>query len=99
MFDEDRYFDIVIEYAKATPEDIVIRIEAFNRGPDAAPLQSCRTVVSQYLGLGARAGRPSRRSAAGRISPDGFSAWSTDDTGGHGPRDHPGRLSPGTRTL
>jgi Mannosylglycerate hydrolase MGH1-like glycoside hydrolase domain len=38
LFDQDRYFDIVIEYAKATPEDIVIRIEAFNRGPDAAGL-------------------------------------------------------------
>jgi serine/threonine protein kinase len=38
VFDEDRYFDIVIEYAKATPEDLCIRIEAFNRGPDAAPL-------------------------------------------------------------
>ena len=38
IFDEDRYFDVVIEYAKATPEDLVIRIEAFNRGPDAAPL-------------------------------------------------------------
>ncbi len=38
IFDEDRYFDVFIEYAKATPEDIVIRIEAFNRGPDAAPL-------------------------------------------------------------
>ncbi len=38
IFDQDRYFDIVIEYAKATPEDIVIRIEAFNRGPLAAPL-------------------------------------------------------------
>jgi hypothetical protein len=38
IFDEDRYFDIFIEYAKATPEDIVIRIEAFNRGPEPAPL-------------------------------------------------------------
>jgi hypothetical protein len=38
IFDEDRYFDIVVEYAKETPEDIVIRIEAFNRGPDPAPL-------------------------------------------------------------
>ena len=28
----------MIEYAKDTPEDLVIRIEAFNRGPDAAPL-------------------------------------------------------------
>src|SRR4051794_25766478 len=33
IFDEDRYFDIVIEYAKATTEDLCIRIEAINRGP------------------------------------------------------------------
>ena len=38
IFDEDRYFDIVIEYAKVNPEDLCIRIEAFNRGPEAAPL-------------------------------------------------------------
>ena len=38
IFDDDRYFDIVIEYAKADPEDLAIRIEALNRGPDAAPL-------------------------------------------------------------
>jgi hypothetical protein len=38
VFDEDRYFDIFIEYAKASPEDICVRIEAFNRGPDPAPL-------------------------------------------------------------
>jgi Mannosylglycerate hydrolase MGH1-like glycoside hydrolase domain len=38
VFDEDRYFDVFVEYAKAAPEDICIRIEAFNRGPDAAEL-------------------------------------------------------------
>lgn len=38
IFNQNRYFDIVIEYAKVTPEDICIRIEAFNRGPDPAPL-------------------------------------------------------------
>ncbi|MBI3822750.1 MAG: glucosidase [Planctomycetes bacterium] len=38
IFDDGRYFDIVIEYAKADPEDLCIRIEAFNRGPDPAPL-------------------------------------------------------------
>jgi hypothetical protein len=38
IFDEDRYFDIQVEYAKASPEDICIRVEAFNRGPDDAPL-------------------------------------------------------------
>jgi hypothetical protein len=38
LFDDDRYFDVFVEYAKAGPEDIAIRIEAFNRGPSAAPL-------------------------------------------------------------
>ena len=38
VFDGGRYFDIVIEYAKATPEDLCIRIEAFNRGPEPAEL-------------------------------------------------------------
>jgi hypothetical protein len=38
VFDEDRYFDIFIEYAKADPEDLLVRIEAVNRGPKPAPL-------------------------------------------------------------
>src|SRR5205814_7508329 len=33
-----RYFDVFVEYAKASPEDILIRITAVNRGPDAARL-------------------------------------------------------------
>jgi hypothetical protein len=38
IFDEDRYFDVFVEYGKASAEDLCIRIEAVNRGPDAAPL-------------------------------------------------------------
>ena len=38
IFDDDRYFDVFVEYAKASSEDICIRIEAFNRGPEAAEL-------------------------------------------------------------
>jgi len=38
VFNESRYFDIVVEYAKATTEDIAVRIEAINRGPAPAPL-------------------------------------------------------------
>jgi hypothetical protein len=38
IFDDDRYFDVFVEYAKASPEDIVIRVTAHNRGPEAAPL-------------------------------------------------------------
>ncbi len=38
IFDEDRYFDVFIEYAKEDIEDIVLRIRAVNRGPEAAPI-------------------------------------------------------------
>ncbi|MCC9605659.1 glucosidase [Blastopirellula sp. JC732] len=38
LFDEGRYFDVQVEYAKASSEDILIRVTISNRGPDAAPL-------------------------------------------------------------
>ena len=38
IFDEDRYFDVFIEYAKADMEDILIKITVHNRGKDAAAL-------------------------------------------------------------
>ncbi|HKV44800.1 MAG TPA: glucosidase [bacterium] len=44
VFAEDRYFDVVVEYAKADPEDILIRITATNRGPRAAPLHLLPTL-------------------------------------------------------
>jgi hypothetical protein len=44
IFDDDRYFDVFIEYAKAGAEDILIRIEAINRGPEAAKLHLLPTL-------------------------------------------------------
>ncbi len=38
IFDESRYFDIFVEYAKEGPEDLLIRIRAINRGPESASL-------------------------------------------------------------
>lgn len=38
VFDSDRYFDVLIEYAKADVEDILLRITVTNRGPQQAPL-------------------------------------------------------------
>ena len=38
VFDQDRYFDVFVEYAKASPEDILIRCTVHNRGPDSATL-------------------------------------------------------------
>jgi hypothetical protein len=37
-FAEDRYFDVFVEYAKAGTDDIAVRITAYNRGPEGAPL-------------------------------------------------------------
>lgn len=39
IFDDDRYFDVFLEYAKAAPEDILIRVSVHNRGPEAASLE------------------------------------------------------------
>ncbi|HEX7009911.1 MAG TPA: glucosidase [Phycisphaeraceae bacterium] len=44
VFDEHRYFDVVAEYAKARPNDILIRITLINRGPEAAPLHVLPTL-------------------------------------------------------
>lgn len=44
VFDDDRYFDVFVEYAKAGPEDILIRITAHNRGPEAARLRLLPTL-------------------------------------------------------
>src|SRR3954465_7320320 len=44
VFDYNRYFDVTIEYAKASTDDILIRISAANRGPEAAELHLLPTI-------------------------------------------------------
>ncbi len=44
VFDEDRYFDVFVEYAKDSPEDLLIRITVCNRGPDPAGLTVLPTI-------------------------------------------------------
>jgi hypothetical protein len=39
IFDDDRYFDIFVEYAKAGPDDVLMRVTVHNRGPEAATLR------------------------------------------------------------
>ena len=71
IFDEDRYFDVFIEYAKAGPEDICIRIEAINRGPEAADSAlAAAPLVPQHLGLDRSARRRTFHSAASRRKSD-----------------------------
>src|SRR5512147_2336296 len=44
VFAENRYFDVFVEYAKAGVDDVLIRIEVANRGPEAAGLRLLPTV-------------------------------------------------------
>ena len=44
VFQDGRYFDVFVEYAKSGPEDILVRITAVNRGPDAADLHLLPTL-------------------------------------------------------
>jgi hypothetical protein len=44
IFDEDRYFDVFVEYAKADPEDTLIRISVHNRGPETAQIHLLPTL-------------------------------------------------------
>jgi len=43
-FDDNRYFDVVVEYAKATPEDLLMQVTVHNRGPDEARLHVLPTL-------------------------------------------------------
>src|SRR5262245_28600219 len=44
VFDQNRYFDVFVEYAKESPEDILVQISVHNRGPEAAELHVLPTL-------------------------------------------------------
>src|SRR5262249_19594330 len=44
VFGDDRYFDVVVEYAKRGPEEILIQVRVHNRGGEAAPLHILPTI-------------------------------------------------------
>jgi hypothetical protein len=44
VFDDDRYFDVFVEYAKEGPEDVLVRVKVVNRGPEAARLRVLPTL-------------------------------------------------------
>ena len=49
IFDQDRYFDVFVEYAKASPEDVLIQISVYNRGPEPAALHVLPTMWFRNL--------------------------------------------------
>jgi Glycosyl hydrolase family 63 C-terminal domain len=65
VFDQDRYFDVFVEYAKASPEDILIQITVSNRGPEPASLQVLPTLwFRNTWSWGAEGPRPVLRQSA-----------------------------------
>jgi mannosylglycerate hydrolase MGH1-like protein len=75
IFGDDRYFDVFVEYAKASADDVLIRIEVANRGPEAARLHLLPTFWFRNVwswGLG------NRRSRMREGSGDGFAAIDSD---------------------
>ena len=62
VFDQDRYFDVFVEYAKGSPEDLLIQITVWNRGPEAAELHVLPTVwFRNRWSWGTGASRPELR--------------------------------------
>jgi hypothetical protein len=60
VFDRDRYFDVFVEYAKESPEDILIQISVYNRGPEPAELHVLPTLwFRNQWSWQAKAARPS----------------------------------------
>ena len=99
IFDEDRYFDIVIEYAKAGPEDICIRIEAFNRGPEPAPLHILPHLWFRNTWAWGRSAGPRADDHARARRATASSAWSTDDSDVEPPAQSPVDYRLGPRYL
>ena len=68
VFDDDRYFDVDVEYAKAAPEDLLVRITVHNRGPEPATLHLLPTLlVPQHLVVAGRRGaKPALHALADR---------------------------------
>jgi len=67
VFDDNRYFDVFVEYAKADVEDILIKITVANRGPEAANLRLLPTVwFRNTWSWGGSGTKPELREAASR---------------------------------
>jgi hypothetical protein len=76
IFDQGRYFDVVVEYAKNQPEDLLIRISVSNRGPDAAPIHLLPTLWFRNTWAW---GRDNRRPSISAKSSPGAKASTTQN--------------------
>ncbi|HUN82194.1 MAG TPA: glucosidase [Phycisphaerae bacterium] len=66
VFNENRYFDVFVEYAKESPDDLLIRIRICNRGPEAASLHLLPTIWFRNTWTDQPEPRPQLKRVAGR---------------------------------
>ena len=67
IFNENRYFDVFVEYAKASPDDLLIRITAANRGVHAAPLHLLPSLWFRNTWSWKKQKKPTMELALGKI--------------------------------
>ena len=65
VFDADQYFDVFVEYAKADPEDLLIKITVHNRAPQAADLWLLPTLWFRNTWATGQTSKPSMRQIDG----------------------------------
>jgi len=81
VFDQDRYFDVFVEYAKASPEDLLVQVTVANRGAEPATVHVLPTVwFRNTWSWGGDAPRPSLR-AGGRDDRDAAVALTHPELG------------------
>ncbi|MBO0910660.1 MAG: glucosidase [Acidobacteria bacterium] len=72
IFNDDRYFDVFVEYAKDTPEDLLIRISAHNRGPETARLHVLPTLWFRNTWI---TGEDKQKPILRQLAPGMIRAW------------------------
>jgi hypothetical protein len=97
IFDQDRYFDVFVEYAKADADDVCIRIEAFNRGPDAADLHLLPNLW--FRNIWAWGAERRKSPVITRGGGKGYAALIADDSAADGLQILPAVFKLGPRTL
>src|SRR5512136_647490 len=69
VFEQDRYFDVFVEYAKESPEDILVQISVHNRGPEPAEIHVLPTLwYRNRWAWGRDNPRPSLQAVAGKAA-------------------------------
>ncbi len=98
IFDDDRYFDIEVEYAKENAEDIVMRVRAHNRGPASAPLHILPHLWFRNTWSWGETRLPEPRIVPGASGP-GYVSITADDRDARPPKQLPFQYKLGPRHL